>query len=251
MQMTTGKANESGGERLDLALVMPAYNEEDCIAGVVSSWLDTLLKQAIRFRMIVLNDGSTDRTAEVLAGAGKDPRVEIVDKPNTGHGPTILAGYARAVKAADWVFQCDSDNEISPDYFADLWAKREGYDALFGCRSLRAQPLARRIITIGSRATVRLLFGRGVVDVNVPYRLIRSSLLEQIIMQIPRNTFAPNVIISGALSQAGVRIYNQPVRWEFRRTGVVSIARWKLWKSAVRAFWQTMLCRPRVGRRGE
>jgi len=244
-----GREHPTVGEavgRLDLALVMPAYNEGECIAGVVETWLEVLSKEDLSFRLMVLNDGSTDDTAQALAGFDENADVEVINKPNSGHGPTILTGYARAVELADWVFQCDSDDEISASYFPELWSRREKYDALLGCRSLRAQPLARRLISWFSRATVRVLCGKGVEDVNVPYRLIRSSLLKRAIEPLPPDLFAPNVIISGALCRAGVRIYNLPVRWEFRRTGTVSIARWKLLKSAFRAFRQTVRYRPRI-----
>jgi glycosyltransferase involved in cell wall biosynthesis len=243
----TKRATEGGpSDRLDLAVVMPVYNEEGCIADVVGSWLKVFSKQNIKFRVIVLNDGSTDGTKDVLAKFAGNPNVEIVDKANSGHGPTILVGYSKAVGLAEWVFQCDSDDEISPGYFPDLWNRRNDFDALLGYRSLSNLQMPRIMISVVSRIVVRLLFGRGVRDVNIPYRLIRSDLLGQIVEQIPPGVFAPNVIISGALSQAKLRIHNQHVKWEYRKTGTVSIARWKLWKSAIDSFWQTLKCRPRI-----
>jgi hypothetical protein len=90
---------------------------------------------------------------------------------------------------------------------------------------------------------VRLFFGSGVTDVNTPYRLIRSKILEKIVCQIPPDTFAPNIIISGMLCKSELRIYEQPVPYENRKTGKVSIVKGKLWKSAVKSFWQTFYCR--------
>lgn len=231
---------------LDVALVMPVYNEEACIAEVVRSWRKMLLGLDVRFRMIVLNDGSTDGTRAVLDALARDDCVEVVHKPNSGHGPTILEGYRRAVRQAEWVFQCDSDDEMKPEGFPMLWAARESYDALFGIRAGRRQNAGRSLISACSRLTVRLLFGEGVDDVNTPYRLIRSGPLRKIVERIPNDTFAPNVIVSGALCRAGARICNQPVPHECRRTGSVSIVKWKLWKSAARSLWQTFRCRPRI-----
>jgi len=230
----------------DLALVMPVYNEEECIAEVIRSWRAMLARCGMDFRMIVLNDGSRDGTARVLAGFEGDERIEVVHKENTGHGPTILLGYRRAVELAEWVFQCDSDDEMKPDWFPALWERREAYDALFGVRQGRTQSLGRRLISACSRLVVRVLFGKGVADVNVPYRLMRSSVLGEVIRQIPADTFAPNVIISGALARARMRICNHPVPCEGRKTGRVSIAKWKLWKAAFRSFWQTLRCRPTI-----
>ncbi len=229
---------------MDLAIVMPVYNEEACIARVVRSWLEMLDALEIDYRMLVLNDGSKDGTAAELAQFRDDRRVELIDKTNSGHGPTILMGYQQAVKLADWVFQCDSDDELKPDAFPEFWNARDRYDALFGVRSGRRQSAGRRIISACSRGTVRLLFGRKVVDVNVPYRLMRAELLKRILPQIPADTFAPNLMIAGAFARSRARTVNLPVAHEGRKTGAASLLKWKLWRAAIRAFGQTVACRP-------
>lgn len=250
--MSTPASSREGQAKdgLELALVMPVYNEEECIADVVRSWRDALAAERINFRILVLNDGSRDGTAGALQVFADDPHVTVIDKPNSGHGPTILMGYRMAVDLADWVFQCDSDDEMKPDHFGDLWRAREDYDALFGARAGRHQGAVRKLISVVSRLTVRALFGSGVQDVNTPYRLIRAPILRHIVAQIPDDTFAPNVIISGTLARAHARICNLPVPHEQRATGSVSIVRWKLWKAAARSFWQTLRCRPRLERGG-
>jgi hypothetical protein len=169
---------------LDLVLVLPVYNEEDCIVAVMREWTTMLSHLGIRYQMIVLNDGSKDRTAARLAEFSGDSHVQVIDKANAGHGPTVLQGYRLAVDRAIWAFQCDSDNEMPADHFPELWARREHYDALFGTRTDRVQTLPRKIVSAASRMTVRILFGPGVVDVNTPYRLMRCSVLKQIIEQI-------------------------------------------------------------------
>ncbi|MBN1867695.1 glycosyltransferase family 2 protein [Candidatus Sumerlaeota bacterium] len=231
----------------DLAVVIPAYNEEACIARVVESWRDVLSGLDIQFRIVVLNDGSRDGTAQALEVFRDDDRIEVANKANSGHGPTILVGYGMACAMADWVFQCDGDDEIKAVHFHEFWKRRDDYDALLGVRVGRVQNAGRRFISAVSRLAVRVLFGRGVGDVNVPYRLIRAGLLKEIVASIPPDTFAPNVIVSGALARARARILNLPVPHEGRTTGSVSIVRWRLWKSAARALWQTIRCRPRVG----
>ena len=231
---------------LDLAVVMPVYNEEACIADVVKSWHSVLSRLNITFRVIILNDGSSDGTTAALGIFTDDPTIDVINKSNSGHGPTILLGYQKALALANWVFQCDSDDEMKAEYFPSLWEKRGQFDALFGVRKDRSANLSRKIITNCSRITVRVLFGGGVTDVNTPYRLIRANILRQIVNQIPADTFAPNVIISGALSKAGSRIHEQPVPHHNRKTGEVSIVKWRLWKAAVKSLWQTLYCRPLI-----
>jgi dolichol-phosphate mannosyltransferase len=224
----------------ELALVMPVYNEEGCINDVIKAWHDEFARLAIDFIMIILDDGSKDGTRQKLSAFASDSRILIIEKENSGHGPTIIRGYNEAVGFADWIFQVDSDDEIKPCHFPDMWTVRNDYDALFGIRKNRRQTFERKFISFISRMIVNFLFGPGVNDVNVPYRLIRSRILRQIIAQIPRDVFAPNVLISGAVNALQARICNMAVPAETRKTGTVSIVRWTLWKAALKAFCQTI-----------
>lgn len=225
---------------LDLALVMPVYNEEECIESVVREWDETFGNLGISYKLLIYNDGSKDNTGKVLKCFENSNSVQVTDKKNSGHGPTILRGYHDAVELAEWVFQCDSDGEMLPEGFAGLWAMRGEYDALFGYRDERVQSRSRAFISAVSRVVVRLFFGKGVRDVNTPFRLMRSEVLKPIIEKIPTDTFAPNVIVSGELNRMKCRIYNTPVKHQHRRTGQVSIVRWKLWKAVVKSFFQTI-----------
>jgi dolichol-phosphate mannosyltransferase len=223
----------------ELAVVMPVHNEQDCIAVVVRSWHDLLRRLGVDFIMLVIDDGSTDATARVLQEVAAD-RIQVSRQTNRGHGPTILGGYREATRRARWVFQCDSDDEMPPDAFPRLWQVRDQYEAVFGYRQAVRQSLGRKLVSAGARATVRLAFGGGVRDVNTPYRLIRSDVLRPIVDRIGPDTFAPNVLISGALARARVRIGNLPVPHRPRRTGATSIVKWKLWRAAFRSFGQTL-----------
>jgi glycosyltransferase involved in cell wall biosynthesis len=234
----------------DLILVMPVYNESECITRVISSWSDMLASLHIRYRLIVLNDGSRDDTAARLESFRTDKNIEIIHKENAGHGPTILLGYRRAVQLSEWVFQTDSDDEISPIHFRSFWKNRDGYDAIFGVRQHRSRSIARRAISQAARFAVRVLYSGGIHDVNVPYRLIRAAALKQLIASLPPDTFAPNVIVSGAIARSGLRFLEIPIPCEGRRTGSVSIARWGLWKAVARSLVQTISCRQLVARDG-
>ena len=228
---------------LDLMVVMPVYNEEECIEAVVRSWREKIATLTPNFVILVLNDGSKDGTAAALQSFEGDAQVRVINKTNSGHGPTILQGYRIAAAEAEWVFQCDSDDELPPDYFPRLWEKRAKYDALFGIRAHREQDSARRLLSAGSRLVVKTLFGRGVRDVNTPYRLLRSSILKPLAEAIPDDTFAPNIIISGVFSRRKLRIYNTPVPHENRKTGTASLTSSKVWKVAFKSLRQTLAFR--------
>jgi glycosyltransferase involved in cell wall biosynthesis len=224
---------------VELTAVMPVYNEEGCIAGVVTDWIETLRKTGASFRLLVLNDGSRDGTLERLKSVSA-PELVLVDKKNEGHGPTILRGYSIAVGQSEWVFQADSDDELPSGSFPDFWAIRDSYDMIFGVREKRGGPPARRLLSAASRACVMLLCGRGAKDVNVPYRLMRARCLAPMLSAIPAGTFAPNVAIAGMAVKDRLRLANVPVVHRRRRTGVPSLARWRLVRSAARSLVQTV-----------
>ena len=226
---------------LDLALVIPVYNEEECIVNVINGWYDVLRSLNCTFKILIFNDGSKDRTKEVLAQLDGIQEIEVINKTNSGHGPTILQGYHHACEIAHWVFQCDSDGEMQPNSFPLLWKERNNFDALFGYRHNRIQPKSRRFISAISRGIIHLFFGNAVYDVNTPYRLLRTDVLKNIIATIPSNTFAPNILVSGMICKKKLRIYNLPVPHEPRKTGQVSIVKLGLLKAIIKALYQTLL----------
>ena len=227
----------------DVEIVMPVYNEAACINEVLDDWIRELDLFGISYRLLVLNDGSHDNTFEVLARYDNNPKVKVINKQNSGHGPTILQGYHIAAQEASWVFQVDSDNEIKAEHFKTLWSKREMHDAVIGIRDGRQQPLPRRIISAVSRLAVSLFYGSGIADVNCPFRLMRADALKQILTRIPENTFAPNVAISGFLALEKAKVLNVAVPHSNRQTGEVSIKKWKLLKAAVKSFSQIIRVR--------
>ena len=225
-----------------LCVVMPVYNEQDAIGPVLRKWDAALAALGIDYVIRPYNDGSKDRSLEVMREVSKDlPRVEVGDKPNGGHGNTILTGYREAAADGfDWVFQIDSDDEMGPEKFGELWRRRGDFDFLVGIRDGRVQALPRKVISFVSRLCVRLFYGRSVWDVNTPYRLMRVEAFKGFYGAIPLTTFAPNVILSGLAARHGLRCFETRVPQHDRTTGEVSIKKWKLLKAAARSFWQTI-----------
>jgi len=229
-------------EMKSLVVIMPVYNEEGAIGTVLEKWIAKLDAMKLPdYEIHPYNDGSKDRSAEILAQcAAKHPQIVVHNKPNSGHGPTILQGYRENAPRAEWLFQIDSDDEMGPECFDRLWEQREKYDFLVGRRDGRKQPLPRKIISAMSRLSVRIFYGRTIWDVNTPYRLMRSAAFEGIYRAIPDDTFAPNVIISGMTVKKHLRFLEIPVPQTDRQTGEVSIKKWKLFKAAMKSFMQTI-----------
>lgn len=230
-------------EQERLCVVMPVYNEREAIGGVLAKWDAELARLGIDYEIRAYNDGSRDDTLAIMeAVADRIPRISVRDKPNGGHGPTILQGYREAAADGfDWVFQIDSDDEMGPGHFSALWDHREDADFLVGRRAGRSQGWARKLISGVSRLSVRAVYGKGGVwDVNAPYRLMRVSAFREFFDAIPSGTFAPNVVLSGLAARHGLRCVELPVPQHDRTTGEVSIKKWKLLKAAAKSFWQTL-----------
>ncbi len=190
---------------------------------------------------------SRESTTNLLSQVARDrPRLVVKRHANMGHGPTISKGYREATGV--WVFQVDSDDEMTPASFEQLWTCRADYDLVLGCRKDRHARLARRIISGGSRAIVSILFGQGLWDVNTPYRLIRRSALVTMLPRIPDRAFAPNVIMAGLAVRDRLRIHQIWVPHQPGREGTGSIVGWRQWKTAVRCAIETasVALRPRA-----
>jgi glycosyltransferase involved in cell wall biosynthesis len=223
----------------ELSVVLPVFREAEIIASVLDAWCGMLDRERIDYELLAYDDGSPDATLAILQErASARPRIVVASHANRGHGPTIVRGYREA--RGDWVFQVDSDEEMSPDSFPLLWSRRADHDFLIARREGGPQPLPRRIVSAVSRLTVRCLFGRGVTDVNAPYRLMRRSWLESALEHVPERAFAPNVILSGVASRDRLRILESPVPRRGRTTGQVSLVSWALWRRALESFAQTL-----------
>lgn len=228
-----------------LCVVMPVYNEEEAIGGVLKKWSVALSMLGIDFTIRPYNDGSKDSSLKVMrdfVASNPGSHIEVKDKPNGGHGNTILTGYREAVADGfDWIFQIDSDDEMGPENFNELWVRRADYDFLVGIRDGRVQALPRKVISFVSRCCVKIFYGcKTIWDVNTPYRLMRASVFSPVFQKIPLTTFAPNVILSGMVARNRLRYFEARVPQHDRTTGEVSIKKWKLFKAAVRSFGQTI-----------
>lgn len=226
----------------DLIVVMPVYNEAEIVATVVSEWLRTLDALEISYRLNIRDDGSADNTAAVLDQLSH-PSLEVVHARNRGHGPAILRAYRAAAERSPWVFQTDSDGELPAASFPAFWEQRQRHDMVVGIRTGRRGPWSRHAVTLVLRWMTRLLFGPGVADANCPYRLLRTGAFRPLFDQLPEDTFAPNVLISGYSLRRRLRIGQLEVPHTPRATGACSIRKGKLLKAALRSARQTLAFR--------
>jgi glycosyltransferase involved in cell wall biosynthesis len=232
-----------------LYAVVPAYNEADNIEALIAEWAPVIAATGQQSRLVIIDDGSTDTTLtqlEQLHDTYGDLLVALT-KPNSGHGATLLHGYAYALdQGADWVFQTDSDRQTVAEEFPAFWKARDEADAIVGWRRGRQDGFSRVVVTKVLRVVVRLAFGVKALDVNCPFRLVRADALEAALAQIPPRHNLANVLLTVRLIQQKRRVRWLPVTFRPRQGGVNSINIPRIvgiGRRAVGDFWR--LRRPR------
>ena len=227
--------------------VMPAYNEAENIEETVKQWYPVVEKLseggAISAKLCIANDGSKDNTFEIMKGLQeKYPLFEPIDKPNSGHGATVLYLYRHAIASgADFIFQTDSDGQTNPDEFWQMWENREKYDFQIGHRLGRQDGGSRVFVTKTLRLVVWLMFHEWVTDANTPFRLMRTDKLQPIMDVIPQDYFLCNVAISAIAVKWNYKIGWYKITFKPRQGGVNSINMKRIFKIGWKALGDFMV----------
>lgn len=208
-----------------LFIVIPAYNEQENIEGIVRSWYPNVLLGAEGSRLVIIDDGSKDETAAKLENLKAEfPLLDVRHKQNSGHGPSILAGYKYAIsEGADYIFQTDSDGQTDPAEFPAFWDNRKRYEMIVGYRRERGDGLGRLVTSRVLRLLIFLTFHVYVKDANTPFRLMKASVLEKEIKYVPKDYFLTNVLISVIFTKRRYRMQYLPITFRPRQGGTNSI----------------------------
>jgi hypothetical protein len=161
-----------------LSVALPAYNEEAVIAETVASCVTTLASFAPNFEVIVVDDGSLDKTGDIAdALARTDASIRAThNRPNRGYGGALRAGFDSA--EGEWLFLMDSDGqfdirEIAP--FLRVERETPGV-AVIGYRARRSEGFMRKLNAWGWKMATRAVIGlRGVRDVDCAFKLFPLS----------------------------------------------------------------------------
>lgn len=160
-----------------VSVVMPAYNEEDIIEQVARKCAVYLNTVCPDFELIVVNDGSKDRTGEILDRLhAEEPRIKPVHQPNKGYGGALQAGFRAAGKG--YVFFMDSDDQFDIREMDKLIPHLAQHDVVIGFREQRQDHLGRKFNALGWRTLVDLLFGLGVRDIDCAFKIFKFDKLQ-------------------------------------------------------------------------
>lgn len=177
---------------------MPAYNEEDNIEGVVTSWYKVLAGKAPESRLVVADAGSVDRTHKILEDLKVTcPQLEIISDTGKQHGPKVIALYDYAIKnGADYIFQTDSDGQTLPEEFDAFWGLRNGYKGIFGHRAVRGDGKSRAFVEKVVCFLLKCYFKVDVPDANAPFRLMRADTVARYLPRLDKDYNLPNIMMT-------------------------------------------------------
>lgn len=234
--------------------VMPAYNEAENIENTIQQWYPVVKKLADEgeeSRLAIANDGSKDNTFAIMQGLKeKYPLFEPLDKPNSGHGATVLYLYRHAIKnGADFIFQTDSDGQTNPNEFWQMWEKRKMFDFQIGYRKGREDGGSRIFVTKTLRLVVWMMFHVWVTDANTPFRLMATDKLQPIMDVIPADYFLCNVAISAIAVKWHYKIGWYTITFKPRQGGVNSINMKRIFKIGWKALSDFMTINKKLKRR--
>ena len=216
-----------------ISIVVPVFNEARTVADVIERLIAIDLPAPRE--ILVVNDGSTDGTREVLDRVPQRPELRIIHaEKNGGKGSAIRIGFARA--SGTIVAIQDADLELDPQQIATLLGpiiRREAV-VVYGSRFLRGRSGAPVLSVVANRALTaltNLLFRSSLTDMETCYKVMRTDVARS--LRLSANRFDIEPEITARLLRAGHRIAELPVRFDPR-----SRAQGKKigWRDGVRAI---------------
>jgi dolichol-phosphate mannosyltransferase len=164
----------------ELSAVMPAYNEESVLPYALAEAVEALDEQCELWELIVVDDGSTDRTPAILRDWSRhDPRVRVVtQETNSGYSRALARGFDSC--SYDSIFYTDADAQFDLRAIAELYPHLKQVDMVAGYRVDRQDGAGRRFAAAVYNRLQGLLLGVKVRDVNCAFKLFRRSFFDKV-----------------------------------------------------------------------
>jgi glycosyltransferase involved in cell wall biosynthesis len=200
-----------------LTVVVPVYNERNTLVEVLRRMRAVELPDGIEKEIIVVDDGSTDGTRDVLRQLGDSTvRIVMLDK-NEGKGAALRAGFAHAT--GEFVLVQDADLEYDPEDWPKLLnpVLRGRARVVYGSRFTGERRNMLLLHWIGNRflsMTTNVLYNTTLSDMETCYKLMERTLIDE--MKLTSNRFDIEAEMSAKILKRGVRIYEVPISYSGR-----------------------------------
>jgi glycosyltransferase involved in cell wall biosynthesis len=202
---------------VELSILMPVFNERATVADAIAQVLDANPRDG-DFELVIVDDGSTDGTGEILSGGSWPQNVSVLTHPaNRGKGAAITTALERA--AGRWTVIMDADLEYQPrdlDALVEPLASGEA-EAVFGARGFQAHSAHSFWYVVGNKGVTfaaNLLYNSWLSDIMTCHKAMSTELFRS--LGLRESGFGVEPEIAARLLRRGVRIYEVPVVYRAR-----------------------------------
>jgi glycosyltransferase involved in cell wall biosynthesis len=192
-----------------LSVVLIAYDEEATLEGVVKEVIGTVQKLCIDYEIILVNDGSRDRTGKIARDLKKYiPNFRIIEhSDNRGYGAALKSGFANAAK--DLIAFFPTDNQYNFNEIDRFLKYLNQADIVSGYRVNRQDTFLRKINALCWNLLIQILFGRLCRDIDCGFKVFKSHILEHVSI-VSDGAMFDTELLTGARDK-GFRITEVPV----------------------------------------
>jgi glycosyltransferase involved in cell wall biosynthesis len=205
----------------ELSAMMPAYNEETALPAVLQEAVEALEAQCATWELVMVDDGSSDRTPQILAEwAEKEPRIRVVTQPrNLGYSKALARGFDSCRYEA--LFYTDADAQFDLNEIVNLYPLLAEVDMVSGYRVGRQDPAIRHLTSAVYNRLQGWLLGIKVRDVNCAFKLFRKSFFEKV--RLKSDGFLVDAEIYARAKRAGLTWKQVGVRHRPRELGSTTV----------------------------
>jgi len=197
-----------------LSIIIPNFNDGEALPGVINSLIKELAENQLSYEIIVVNDGSTDQSKEILQ---RDNRIRLINHPyNKGYGASLKTGAKNA--QYDWLIFFDADGQHQAADIKKLLAYTENFDLISGARTGYQGPWIRQPGKKLIHLLAIYLLGKKIADFNCGLRIIRKSDFLRFIHILP-NGFSCSTTTLFAFLREGLNVKFVPIQINKRETG--------------------------------
>ena len=200
---------------MDISVIIPLFNEEESLPELYA-WIERVMKaNGYSFEVIFVNDGSTDRSWEVIQrlGSESDHVKGIKFRRNYGKSPALYCGFKQA--QGDVVITMDADLQDSPDEIPALYKMivEDGYDLVSGYKQKRYDPLSKTIPTKLFNATARKISGiKNLHDFNCGLKAYRKAVVKNIEVYGEMHRYIPYLAKNAGFDKIGEKVVQHQAR---------------------------------------
>ena len=200
---------------MDLSVVIPLYNEEESLPELFA-WIQRVMKEnGFSYEVIFVNDGSTDRSWNVIEElAAKHLEAKgIKFRRNYGKSPALYCGFEKA--QGEVVITMDADLQDSPDEIPELYRMitEEGYDLVSGYKKKRYDPLSKTLPTKLFNATARAVSGiKNLHDFNCGLKAYRKEVIKNIEVYGEMHRYIPYLAKNAGFGKIGEKVVHHQAR---------------------------------------